>query len=146
VGVSQSCKPNTQLPVRLGNRFVTLRVDSLDHVCLLLYALLFGHHIRAFETIEPLSAGAIYVSEVAFSIMAAIAVLIIEILAERLQPTVDKRARPWGRKRVWADAEVLCGQLDDDFLDRFVAGGICVGGRLWLWLWLIRSLWLRVVI
>jgi hypothetical protein len=61
-------------------------------------------------------------SEIACSILAATAILVIEVFAERLQATVDQRAGSWGGKRVGADTEILCWQLYDDFLDGFVNG------------------------
>jgi len=87
---------------------------------LLLLALLLDLHVRAFDTIETLGAGTIYVSEVACSIVTARAILVIEGFAERLQAAVTQRTRTWGGQRVGTDTEVDCWQLDDDFLDCFI--------------------------
>jgi hypothetical protein len=97
-------------------------MGSLRKVSFLLWALLLDLHLRAFDAIKHLSTGAIYVSETACSILAATAVLIIEVFTERLQTAVDQRAGSWCGKRVGADTEVFCWQLDDDFLDGFVDG------------------------
>jgi hypothetical protein len=56
---------------------------------LLLFALLLDLLVRAFDTIETLGAGTIYVSEVACSIVTARAILVVEGFAERLQAAVN---------------------------------------------------------
>jgi hypothetical protein len=122
MSISQSCNRNTNLPILLGNRILTVWMGSLAEVGFLLWTLLLNLRVRAFDTIKHLSTGAIYVGEIACSIFAATAILVIEVFAERLQAAVDQRAASWGGKRVGADTEILCWQLYDDFLDGFVNG------------------------